>query len=409
MATSTLTQADVILKVGYGDIHEQLDSYTVALNLMERGAKHITEGNKEAQFAVHTRRNWGIGSRNEGEDLPYAKANKDARASVFLKYHYGRIQGTGQVFAQVETKPQAFVNWMDREVKGIVETLKRDQNRQLYGDNTGTLALLTAAATGATTLTVDNVLWFEEDMDIDVLTASTLVNPVPTSGIVSGTIATITAVDEVASTITISGATVTAAIGSAVVLASRIGSTNTNNWKKENEGLGSIVSTTSTLHNINPATEPRWKAGYVENSVGVLAEIDLTHLVQAIHRKGTKVTDLLTTYGVVNAYWNALQGLRRYDGGEKLTGGATTPVFQSVFGDLPITCDWACPKGVLYGVNREEWFLNQIGDWKWIDETGSRWQQVDNRHEFSATVYKFANVGIYRRNAFGKLTGITEV
>lgn len=409
MASSSLTTAEAVLKVGYGDIHEQLDSYTVALNLMGKGSKHITGGNKEAQFAVHTRRNWGIGSRNEGEDLPAAKSNKDARATVMLKYHYGRIEGTGQVFAQVETNPQAFVNWMDREVKGIVETLKRDQNRQLYGNGTGTLALLTAAAAGATVLTVDSVLWFEEDMDIDVLTAATLMNPTPTSGIVSGTIATITAIDPVASTITITGATVTAAIGSAVVLSSRIGTTNTNNWNRENEGLGSIVSTTSTLHNINPATEPKWKAGYVENSVGTLAEIDLTHLAQAIHQKGTKVTDLLTTYGVANAYWNSLQGLRRFDGAEKLKGGAATPVFQSLFGDLPITLDHACPVGTLYAVNREEWFLNQLGDWKWIDETGSRWQQVPNKHALSATVYKFANVGVYRRNAFGKLTGITEV
>jgi hypothetical protein len=407
--TSTIARADAVLKVGYGDIHEQLDEYTVALDLMGKGSKNITAGNVEAQFAIHTRRNWGIGARAEGEDLPAAGSNKDARASVFLRYQYGRIQGTGQVFAQVETNPQAFVNWMDREVKGIVETLKRDLNRQLYGDSTGTMALLTGAATAATTLTVDNVLWFEEDQVIDVLTAATLGNPVPTSGIVSGTILTISAIDPVASTITVTGGTVTAAVGSAVVLASRIGSTNTNNWKKEWEGLGSIISNTSTLHNINPTTEPRWKAGYVENSVGTLAEIDLTHLTQAIHRKGTKVTNLLTTYGVVNAYWNSLQGLRRYAGDEKLTGGATKPVFQSVFGDLPITCDWACPTGTMYAINKDEWFLNQVGDWKWIDETGSRWQQTDNKDILTATVRKYANVGVYRRNAFGKLTGITEV
>lgn len=404
---SNLTVADAVLKVGYGDIHEQLDSYTVALNLMGKGSKHITGGNKEAQFAVHTRRNWGIGARAEGGDLPAAGNNKDARASVFLKYQYGRIEGTGQVFAQVETNPQAFVNWMDREVKGIVETLKRDLNRQLYGDGTGTLALLTVAGAASTTLTVDNTLWFEIGQTVDVLTAATLVNPVPTSGATAQL--EITGVDPVASTITVTGGTVTAAIGSAVVLASTVNGVRSTNWKNEWEGLGSIISTSSTLHNINPATEPRWKAGYVENSVGVLAEIDLTHLVQGIHQQGTKVTDLLTTYGVANAYWNTLQGLRRYNGMEKMKGGAETPVFQSLVGDLPITCDWACPKGTLYGVNREEWFLNQIGDWKWIDETGSRWQQVPNKDALSATVKKYANVGVYRRNSFGKLTGITEV
>lgn len=406
---SNLTVASAVLKVGYGDMHEQLDDYVVGLKMVEKGSKHITDGNYEAQFDVHTQRNWGIGARNEYEDLPDAGSNKDARASVYLKYQYGRIQGTGQVFKQVSTKTQSFVDWMKREIDTIKDTLRRDLNRQIYGDGTGTMALLTATATAATTLTVDASLWLEVGQTLDVLTQATLGNPTPTKG--NTALLTVTDVNTTTNVITVTGGTVTAAIGSALVQAG----TTANNWKKEWEGLGSIVSTTSTLHNIAPATETRWKAGYIENSVGVLAEIDLTHLTQAIHKQGTKVTDLLTTYGVVNAYWNTLQGLRRYSGNETLTGGdgsvkgESGPVFQSVFGDLPISMDWACPAGTMYALNKEEMFLNQTEDWSWIDETGSMWQQVPNKDAFSATIKKYSNIGVYRRNAFGKLTGITEV
>jgi hypothetical protein len=292
---------------------------------------------------------------------------------------------------------------MDEEAKDILDTLKRDLNREFYGDGTGTIALLTNAPAGVTTFTVDSTLWLEAGMPIDVLTAATLGNPVPTKGNTAKLI--VEDVNATTNTITVSGGTVTAAAGSAVVLA---GST-ANNWKKEWEGLGLIISNTSTLHGINPATEPVWKPGYVEASVGVLAEIDLTHLVQGIHKAGGEVTDLLTTPGAVNAYWSTLQGLRRYDGGEKLTGGVTEPVFQSIFGNLPITTDWACPPGTIYALNRNEMFLNQIDDWEWTEGTDGKWMPVVNKDAFRATVKKYSNFGVYRRNSFGKLTGVTEV
>lgn len=400
---STMATADAVTKLGYGDIHEQLDSFLVALNLVKSGSQKLDFGGKEARFAVHLGRNQGVGARNEGEDLPDAGQNKDAQASLFLKSEYGRIQGNGQVFEQVQTDPQSFVDWMSREVDTLVESLNRDANRQVYGDGTGTLATLTNAPSAATTFTVDDVHWLEEDFFVDVLTQATLGNPTPTKG--NSALLTITAIDPTTNTVTVSGGTVTAAVGSVVVRASA----TANNWKKEIEGLGLIVSQTSTLHNINPSTQSKWKAGYVKNSVGTLTELGMNQMMQAIYQKGAKVTDLLTTYGVANAYWNALQGMRQFSGGEVTKGGVNVPVFQSLMGNTPITLDFAAPAGTLYAINKGEMFIHQRHDWKWMDRTGSMWQQVTNKDSFTATQYKYWNIGVYRRNAFGKMTGITEV
>lgn len=405
---SDLAVADAVTKIGYEDIHDQLDNFIVALQLVERGSKHINFTNTEVQFAARMGRSQGIGARDEYEPLPNAGNAKDARASMFLKYHYGRVQGTAQVFTQVQTNTASFVDWMQREMTDIIESLRRDHNRQVYGDGTGALAFLSANATNATSLTVDDVHWLEEDMLIDVLTAATLTNPVPTSGIVSGTILKILTIDTTTNIITVSGGTATALIGSAIVRGDYAEGARQNNWNKEWLGLGALVATGEYL-NIDPTTYPKWLPGYVESSVGTLAEMDLTHLAQGIHQKGGKVTDYLTTYGVVNAYWNQLQGLRRYDGNDSLKGGATKPVFQSVFGDIPITPDWACPEGELYALNKGEMYLHQLADWKWEDKTGAIWQQVPNRHAWNATVFQFSNLGAFRRNTFGKLSGITEV
>lgn len=400
---SDLAAATAITKVGYGDIHEQLDNFVVALRLVEKGSQHITDGNVEVQFATHMSRNQGVGARGEGERLPSALQNKDARASISLKYQYGRIQGTGQVFKQVSTNTQGFIDWMKREVSGIKETLERDLNRQVYGDGTGTLGLLTVDAAAATSITVDDAHFIEVDMQIDVLTVATLGNPTPTKG--NTALLTVLTVNTTTNVITVSGGTITALIGSALVRAD----TTVNSWNKEWQGLGLIVST-ATLHGIVPATYPRWNPGYTESSVGTLAELDLSHLAQGIHSRGAKVTDLLTSHGVVNAYWNILQGKRQYTGDavKNMSGGVTTPSFQSVFGDIPITPDWACPKSTIYAINKGEMFLHQTGDWAWMDKTGSMWQQVPDTDAYSATIFQYSNIGVFRRNSFGKLTGITE-
>jgi hypothetical protein len=402
---SNLAAASAITKVGYGDMHEQLDDYLTALKLIDKSAKHITDGNVEVQYAAHMGRNQGIGARNESQTLPTALQNKDARASLFLKYQYGRIQGTGQIFEQVSSNTEGFVNWMDREMTGIQDTLQRDLNRQIYSDGTGTLCLLTATAAAATTITVDDAHFVEVDMYIHVLTQATLANPIPTQGNTAALL--VTAVDAVNNTITFTGGTVSAAIASAVVRGDPNGVDN--NWKREWEGLGLIVSS-ATLHNINPASFTRWLPGYTQSSVGTLTELTITHLAQGIHQQGGKVTDLLTSYGVVNSYWNILQGKRQFVGDQvdHLKGGATTPAFQSVFGEIPITPDWAAPRGAMYALNSAEMLLHRVADWNWMDKTGTMWQQVPNTDAYSATMFQYSNLGVYRRNSFGKLSGITE-
>lgn len=402
---SNLAAASAITKVGYGDMHEQLDDYLTALKLIDKSAKHITDGNVEVQYAAHMGRNQGIGARNESQTLPTALQNKDARASLFLKYQYGRIQGTGQMFEQVSSNTEGFVNWMDREMTGIQDTLQRDLNRQVYSDGTGTLALVTVTATTATSITVDDAHFVEVDMYIHVLTQATLGNTIPTQGNTAALL--VTAVDTVNNVITFTGGTVTAAVASAVVRGDPNGVDN--NWKREWEGLGLIVSS-STLHNINPATFTRWLPGYTQSSVGTLTELTITHLAQGIHQQGGKVTDLLTSYGVVNSYWNILQGKRQFTGDQtgKMSGGMIAPAFQSVFGEIPITPDWACPRGSLYALNSAEMLLHQVADWNWMDKTGTMWQQVPNTDAYSATMFQYSNLGVYRRNSFGKLSGITE-
>ena len=65
---ATLTTASAILKEVYEPkIQDQLQSEAVALKRIERNSDNIenTVGGKYVTFPLHTRRNQGIGARNE--------------------------------------------------------------------------------------------------------------------------------------------------------------------------------------------------------------------------------------------------------------------------------------------------------------------------------------------------------
>ncbi len=402
---STLAAANAITKIGYDDIHDQLDNFLVALNLLEKNARGLTQMNREVQFSARMQRSNGIGARNESDNLPTARESKDARASLYLKYQYGRIQGTGQVFEQVSDNTEGFVDWMTREMNDIKESLQRDLSRQFYGDGTGTLATLTAGATSATQ-TVDSTWWLEVGMWVDVLTAATLGNSVPTPANAS----VLNVVSMTATTVTFDQS-ITATTGSVIVRADADRTSGMNNWKKEWEGLGLILQNNAVLHTIDPAAYPRWNPGYVQTGVGTLTELTLSKAVQAIQKQGGSVTDILIGNGVMNAYWNVLQGQRRFvnDGDSNLRGGVTKPAFQGVGGaNIPITVDPFAPRGFAYFLNTKELFIRRAKEWQWMDKDGAIWSRVSGKDAYEATVYQYSNIGTFRRNTHGVLSGITE-
>src|SRR5213075_218351 len=90
-----------------------------------------------------------------------------AAARVSLKYLYGSVQLTGQTIELADKDFQAFASALQMEMDGLKKELAKDQNRQFWGTNLGTLATITAD--GANTVTVSNTQYLEVGQVIDVL------------------------------------------------------------------------------------------------------------------------------------------------------------------------------------------------------------------------------------------------
>ena len=406
-----LAIANVILKDVYGDINEQINNATPVLDGIKSSARNITQvGGLGVKFVAHVGRNTGIGARGEDEDLPEAGNQQYVDGQTGLKSFYGSVRLTGQVMAQASQNYQTFADVTAEEIERIRDDIAKDQNRQVFGDGTGTLAKVAATASASTTVTFDSVKYLHIGMRVDVLTVATLVNAVPTAAHAGG-YATIANINKATKVVTFDKA-VTAAIGSAAVRSNSTGSAQVNNWNKEWTGFGAMISPTGILHGINPSTTPSWAAHSTDISVSSvpqqITEVDMIAMVTDIAEDGDKPDVIWTDHGSWNGYWKALEENRRYVNKVDLQGGNRALGFATEFGDLPFKADFDAPVGKMWFVNSKKINLNTSRGWEWIDEDGSKWKQVPRRDAFIAYLRSYSELSTYRRNTHGVISGIAS-
>lgn len=398
-ASTTLAVVDTILKEVYEDkIRDQLQSEVITLKRIESSSEGVTHevGGKYVTFPIRTRRNHGIGARNENEALPDPRSQKYATARVGLKYLYGAVSLTGQTFELAEKNHQAFASALSQEMDGLKQTLVKDTNRQMYGTSTGVMATIPIGSAGASTdHTVDSAQYLEVGMILDVLSSDGL-------------------------TIRVEEAEVLAITGLVVTFSKVFDSSNNDvitRWRsygKEKIGFREIVSNTGTLYNINPSTEPVWKSVVAANG-GVnraLSEGLMIKMVDDIRTNGGKTTVIFTTLGVRRSYFNLLVQQRRYTNTQKFEGGFNGLAFTTDTGDIPLVADYDCQPNRLYFLNEKEIKLYEANDWSFMNRDGSNWQRVITAEgsfdAYQATMYKYCEVGTHRRNSHGLLSDITE-
>ena len=401
---ATLATIDSYLKEVYqGRIREQLNDEIVALKRITRSGSGVTNevGGKYVTFPIHTRRNAGIGSRFESEALPTPGQQGHAAARVNLKYAYGGVQLTGQAISLSDTDAKAFAKALDNEVEGLKNDLKKDMNRQVYGSGNGAIGVASGANTGATVPVYDARL-FQVGAVVDTQTGTTVDN----SGLV------ISAVDVAAGTVTFTTTPGTALADGDIIV--RAGSGVAAAGNRELTGLAAIVSNSGTLYNIDPSTEPEWKATVDDNSgtLRALSESLMINMVDSIRTKGGSTTLILQSLGVRRAYFNLLSQLRQTVNTQQFTGGFTGLAFTTDQGEIPVVADPDAPLNKQWFINEDALTYYRDEDWHFIDRDGSMWKQVrDNSGDYDAyyaRMVEYHELGTDRRNSHGLIDDITE-
>lgn len=400
-ASTTLAVVDTILKEVYEDrIRDQLQSEVITLKRIERSSEGVTHevGGKYVAFPIRTRRNHGIGARNENEALPKPRSQKYATARVGLKYLYGSASLTGQTFELAEKNFQAFASALSQEMDGLKQTLVKDTNRQTYGMSTGVMAAVDAGSAGAGFIhSFDSIQYLEVGMIVDVLDSTGAVTRVEEAEILDiNTSNNDVTFDKSFDTTT----------GDVI--------TRWRSYGKEKIGFKEIVDDTGTLYNINPSTEPIWKSVVNDNSgtPRALSESLMVKMADDIRTRGGSTSVIFTSLGVRRSYFNLLVQQRRYNNTQQFEGGFNGLAFTTDWGDIPIVSDFDCQPERMYFMNEKELKLYEANDWSFMDRDGSKWQRIITAEgdfdAYKTTMYKYCELGTHRRNSHGLLDDIAE-
>lgn len=401
MPGATMTSVDAITKEVYeGRIETQLQNEVTTTKRIERTSDGVVEtvGGKYVDFPIKVQRNQGIGNRLEGELMQAAGRQGYAEVHVPLYKSLGRVNLTSEVMQLADKNYQAFASAMDREMEGLKEDLGKDQNRQAQLDGTGLLASITAAdAAVNNTVTVDNTQYIEVGMVIDIRNRTT--------GAATVANRNVTAVNEVAKTVTFDGP------GS--VDAATDGIYREGNFaggiRREISGWDAIVSDTKPLHGLDPALQSKWKA-VVQGNGGVLRALSEGLMIETcdkIRTNGGKVTAIFTNLGVRRAYFNLLSQQRRYTDTKTFAGGFQGLPFN--YGtEIPVVEEVDHRPNSMHFITEPAVKIYRNRPWHWADEDGNVWKWVTGYDVFEAYMRMFSEWGTDRRNAHGILADLIE-
>ena len=413
---ATRTTLDAILQEDYlPGTQEQLNNDIPLLAYAEKNTKDV-EG-RRAVLAPHVSRNSGIGARAESGTLPTAQSQGYAEERIPLFYNYGRINISGPVMKSAQSDKASFVRAVDSEMKGVTRDLKRDVNRQCWGDGTGAIAGFSGGGASSNTATVIVPLattnaglggstaigQLEPGMIVDVGT--------PTSPTLRASGITLTRVSDATALAAsvLFGTAITASSTDFIFRTGSGGVVGTN--QKEITGVQLIVDSSGTVFNVNPTTNPSWVAVEKSNSgtARSLSEPLIAAAAMDIQIAGGEDVNLAVgSPGVYRAFANLQTSLKRFTNTTDLKGGWTGLEFAAGVKPFPITSDRDCPNGSLYLFNTNYLTQYQMSDWEWMDEDGSVLHMTTGIDAYEAVLYKYHELATSKRNAHGKIVDITE-
>ena len=406
MASFTRTTADSVLKEFYlPGIRNQLNNEVFLLTQVQTNSEDI-EG-RRAVLSLRLGRNTGVGSRAESGTLPTAGSQGYAEERVSLKYHYGRIQLTGPVMRSMGSDRGSFTRALQSETEGVVRDLKKDVNRQLFGTSDGAIAraaLSTSTITlNMTTFTAPQQRQLRPGMVVDIGTLAS-----PTAIATAAVIASIT--------------TTTVTIDSAVSVNSthyffRSGSGGQTTAQKEVTGLQTIVASTGSLFNVDPATAAYadW-ASYVDGNSGTLRAVTENQFVRAQQevqiRSGEMANLWVTSDGVHRQVSNLLTSIKRFPNTLQLKGGyealdmSAQGQGRSGANQVGLVYDVDCPEYTAFLLNTSRLQWHRMSDWEFMEEDGAVLSRVANTDAYEATLFCYAEQATDTRNAHARINDL---
>lgn len=386
MITSIETLNNVLKNYYLDALVEQLDaSANPFLAQIKKSSKNVW--GKDVQCVVRCGLNGGIGAGTETGDLPVASKSDYVSLTSSLKNLFGRIEISDKAVRAAGSNEGAFVNVLNAEMEGLIKSANFNFGRMLFGDGSGKLATVTSANSAA--IFLDDVKNVERGMLVDFVKDGTTI----ISGVYIQSLDKATKKAVLNVTPTVEG----------IVADSEVYVQQSRNL--ELTGLGAIFNGSSTIYGANRNLYNFLKP-YTATEVGTISENVIQTAIDGVEElSGSRTNFILCSWGVKRALAACLAEKRIISDSITLNGGYRALNFNGI----PVVADRFCPEGTMYLLNTDDFILNQLCDWQWLEgDDGSVLRQIPGKAAYTATLVKYADLMCVRPCGQAKLSGITE-
>ena len=381
--------ADKILRTVYLDvIANQLDTGTSPFfNMVNKGSEDIygKEVASPASFGI----NGGIGCADDDADLPTASSSEFLSFRAPIVNIFGNIEISDKVLRASQTSAGSFVNLLNNEMESLLKAAKFNFARMLFQDGSGTLGKITgtssAASGGTTTIYLDSVKNVIEGMIVDVVKSKSVVSAGHR----------ITYVDRVAKTVKVTGTVSDLTAGNVLSLQGSYGN--------ELYGLPYLYASSSEIVSLygNVRSALSYLMPSTKTVTSFTGDVIQETLDDIEERSGGNINLIIAGYDMRRKYLTSLQSGRMNVDYMNLDGGFKTMSYNGI----PFYADRFVPEKTVHFVNTDDFKLQQLGDWSWIEGDGGRiLRQLDNKAAYGATLVKYANLICVRPIGQAKLT-----
>lgn len=347
----------------------------------------------EARFGARIGIGGGFGMSQERVATPNAHAPIYENFVLTSKDAYVDMRVSNKTVRLGRGDPGAMVDAVMDNVQASFEAAKWNVGRMAFGDGTGVLANVTAAASATDTLTVDDTSKMMVGLAVDVYKYSAAA---ATDGTLDASHSSlqIKAIDHTNKKITLSG---NVTLATAQTSSSTYGFvTVQNSYKREITGLGAIFnSTTTKLYGLTKSDNPI----IVPRSIDADNDIDDVKLTNAVRwanrNNGVKIDLIMAGDKAFEAYEKYMRSSthtvvekRQFHGGavgyDIVTGNQITTIVNEQF--VPSTKMW--------GVDTSTFELRQT-DWDYCDYNGSVFVLQPGTSEYRALLANYMELICY--------------
>ncbi len=395
MASANMASLSGLLKrIQEGEVVDQQNLEALSFDEFSKSGKKYNAGGKGFYGAINDYGNESGGALNETEQFRTIDSENYQQYTVVPKIMNGPIEITGLAVEASDDDVESFAEGLLREINGSKKRLRKDMNRQFFGQGNGTLGVPAGNIVSTlTSFSVSSAQYFRKNMVIDAQSNGAN-NSISHNRI--------TNVDKVNNVIYL-----TVSVGVSMITTDQIYKENirvsASSDGKEMMGLDGIVDDSTlltTFQALDAASLYEWRAVRISASSGNLTSDMLQRLEDDVATLGGEDPDTLITHKKQRRKYLDITTPEKRFNDLSLDAGFS----KLKFNGKEFWLDTDCQEDQVYAIKRARIHKFEVAPMSMggIEDSGN-WLRASNFDKFQAYWRQYINLGTDKRNAHGKL------